>query len=140
MVASPNPAHVTRRIGAMRLTLKSDLEIELSRVFNAPKRLVFEAHARPEHVRQWWGRGGTTMTSCEMDFRPGGKWRYVIQKASGHAYAFRGEYREIVAPDRFVQTFEFEGMGVSRYCPARRASVRRNVESSDSTIPSASRT
>lgn len=110
MVASPNAAQVTRHIGAMTLTLKSDLEIELSRVFNAPKRLVFEAHARPEHVRQWWGRGGTTMTSCEMDFRPGGKWRYVIQKASGHAYAFRGEYREIVAPDRFVQTFEFEGM------------------------------
>jgi uncharacterized protein YndB with AHSA1/START domain len=49
------------------------------------------------------------MVSCEMDFRPGGRWRYVLRKPNGHEYAFRGEFREIVPPERIVWTFEFEG-------------------------------
>lgn len=99
-----------RRIGAMTLTLRSDLEIELSRVFNAPRRLVFEAYSKPEHVRRWWGLRGATLTTCDMDFRPGGAWRFVIREKDGNEYAFRGEYREVVPPERLVQTFEFEGM------------------------------
>jgi uncharacterized protein YndB with AHSA1/START domain len=50
------------------------------------------------------------MVTCEMDFRRGGAWRFVLREANGVEYAFRGEYREIVAPERVVQTFEFEGM------------------------------
>ena len=110
MSTSPESQVVTRRVGAMTVTVKSDLEIELSREFNAPRRLVFEAHSRPEHVQRWWGPRGSTMPTCEMDFRPGGRWRFVIRKAGGHEYGFRGEYREIAAPERIVQTFEFEGM------------------------------
>lgn len=110
MVTRSSASETSRQIGAMTLTLKSDLEIELTRVFNAPRRLVFEAHSKPEHVRQWWGRKGATLTTCDMDFRPGGRWRYVMRKANGKEYAFRGEYREIIPPERLVQTFEVEGM------------------------------
>lgn len=109
MVASDSTKSIRRQIGAMTLTLKSDLEIELTRVFDAPRRLVFEAHSKPEHLRRWWGRKDSTLTVCDMDFRPGGRWRYVMRKASGQEYAFRGEYLEIVPPERLVQTFEFEG-------------------------------
>jgi uncharacterized protein YndB with AHSA1/START domain len=99
----------------MTLTLKSDLEIELTRVFDAPRRLVFEAHSKPEHVRRWWGRKDSTLTVCDMDFRPGGRWRYVMRKPNGNEYAFRGEYLEIEPPERLVQTFEFEGApGIGR--------------------------
>jgi uncharacterized protein YndB with AHSA1/START domain len=102
----------------MTVTLKSDLEVEFSRVFDAPRRLVFEAHAKPEHVRRWWGPRGSTLTTCDIDFRPGGRWRFVVRKSGGQEYAFRGEYREIVPPERFVWTFEVEGMpgvGVETY-------------------------
>jgi uncharacterized protein YndB with AHSA1/START domain len=94
----------------MTVTLKSNLEVEFSRVFDAPRRHVFEAHAKPEHVRRWWGPHGSTMTACELDFRPGGKWRFVVRTVGGKQVAFFGEYREIVAPERFVWTFGFDGM------------------------------
>jgi uncharacterized protein YndB with AHSA1/START domain len=110
-VTTTSSAPVSRQIGAMTLTLKSDLEIELTRVFNAPRRLVFEAHSKAEHVRRWWGGGmGMTMVVCDMDFRPGGKWRYVLRKDSGEEYGFGGEYREIVPPEWFSWTFSFDGM------------------------------
>ena len=110
-VATSDSAHqTTRRVGKLTLTVKSELEVEITRVFDAPRRLVFEAHSKPEHMRRWWGPRGTTMVGCEMDFRPGGRYRFVLRKEKGQAYAFRGEYREIVPPERLVQTFEFEGL------------------------------
>jgi uncharacterized protein YndB with AHSA1/START domain len=110
VVTNDNPKQSSQRIGEMTMTVKSDLEVELTRVFDAPRRLVFEAHSKPEHMRRWWGPRDQTMISCDMDFRPGGKWRCVLRKDDGQEYAFRGEYLEIVAPERLVQTFEFEGM------------------------------
>ena len=109
MVTTNNPP-ISRQVGKMTLTLKSDLEIEFTRVFNAPRRLVFEAHSKPEHIRRWWGPRGTTLAVCEMDFRPGGKWRYVIRKENGREQGFGGEYRDIVPPERIVWTFGFDGM------------------------------
>jgi uncharacterized protein YndB with AHSA1/START domain len=94
----------------MTVTVKSDLEIEFSRVFNAPRHLVFEAHSKPEHVRRWWGPRDSTMTECELDFRPGGRWRFVVRTGRGKEVAFHGEFREIVAPERFVWSFGFDGM------------------------------
>jgi uncharacterized protein YndB with AHSA1/START domain len=91
----------------LTVTLPSDLEIKMVRVFEAPRALVFEAHAKCEHVKHWWGRGNPL--DCEMDFRPGGSYRFVEHAPDGQ-YAFRGKYREIQAPERIVQTFEFEGM------------------------------
>ena len=89
---------------AMTLTFPSDREID------APRRLVFEAHTKCEHIKHWWGPRGSTLSVCEMDFRPGGAWRFVEREGDGQDYAFRGVYREIVPPERIVQTFEFEGM------------------------------
>jgi uncharacterized protein YndB with AHSA1/START domain len=79
------------------------------RLFNAPRRLVFEAMTKPEHVKQWWGRlgEGYSVPVCEIDFRPGGAWRFVNRHPKGEA-AFRGEYREIEPPSRVVFTEIFE--------------------------------
>lgn len=92
----------------LTVTLPSDLEIKMVRVFDAPRALVFEAHSKCEHLKHWWGRGNPL--DCEVDFRPGGGYRLVEHAPDGGHYAFRGEYREISPPERIVQTFEFEGM------------------------------
>ncbi|HEX7746008.1 MAG TPA: SRPBCC family protein [Micromonosporaceae bacterium] len=89
-------------------TLPSDTEITLSRVFDAPRRLVWEAMTQPQHIKRWWGRGNDLEVT--LDFRPGGSYRYVEHAEDGTDYAFRGEIREIVPQERVVQTFEFEGM------------------------------
>ncbi len=94
----------------LTVTLHSDREVILEREFDAPRELVFDAFSKPEHVAHWWGQQGSTMPICEMDFRPGGAWRFVEQAADGNQYGFRGEYREIVRPDRIVWTFEYEGL------------------------------
>jgi uncharacterized protein YndB with AHSA1/START domain len=98
------------KTNAVTVTLPSDLEIRLTRAFDAPRRLVFEALTRPEHVRRWWGLRATTMTVCDIDFKPGGAWRYVLRGHDGREDGFRGVYREIVPPDRLVHTFVYEPM------------------------------
>jgi len=100
----------SRQISKMTLTVPSDREIVLTRTFDAPRRLVWEALTRPEHVPQWWGPRGTTMLVDKMDLRPGGAWRFVSRGPDGSEHGFRGEYREIVPPERIVQTFEWEGL------------------------------
>jgi uncharacterized protein YndB with AHSA1/START domain len=87
----------------------SDKEIVLTREFDAPRELVFEAHTSSEHMARWWGPRGYEVVSCEIDFRVGGKWRIVHRDEDGQEFGFRGEYREIVPPERIVWTFEFEG-------------------------------
>jgi uncharacterized protein YndB with AHSA1/START domain len=82
----------------------------MSRVFNAPRELVFKAHTDPKLIAQWWGQGSSTTIVDKMDVRPGGVWRFVQREADGTEYGFNGEFREIVPPERIVQTFEFEGM------------------------------
>jgi uncharacterized protein YndB with AHSA1/START domain len=94
---------------SFKVTTPSDQEIRMTRLFDAPRALVFEAMTRPEHVRQWWGRlgDGYSVPVCEIDFRVGGKWRFVNRHPQGEA-AFYGEYREIDAPGRVVFTEIFE--------------------------------
>jgi uncharacterized protein YndB with AHSA1/START domain len=91
-------------------TTPSDREIVLTRLFDAPRRLVFEAMSKPEHVRRWWGLldDRYSVPVCEIDFRPGGKWRFVGRGPEGDYPAFYGEYREIDAPGRVVFTEIFE--------------------------------
>lgn len=93
-----------------KVTTPSDVEIRMTRLFDAPRRLVFEAMTRPEHVRRWWGilDEGYSLPVCEIDFRVGGKWRFVGRTPEGDIPAFYGEYREIVPPERVVQTEFFE--------------------------------
>lgn len=94
----------------MTLSTPSDLEIVMTRTFDAPRDLVFEAHTSCEHMRNWWGPRKYEFASCEVDFREGGSWRIVHRGPDGDdEYGFRGEYREIVRPERIVWTFEYEG-------------------------------
>jgi uncharacterized protein YndB with AHSA1/START domain len=94
----------------LKVTTPSDREIVMTRVFDAPRDLVFEAHSSCEHLSNWWGPRKYEIIGCDVDFRPGGRWRVVHRGPDGEEYAFRGEYREIVPPERIVWTFEFEGM------------------------------
>ena len=84
-----------------KVTTPSDREITLTRLFDAPRDLVFEAMSKPEHVRRWWGAldDKHSMTVCEIDFRPGGKWRFVGRTPKGDIPAFYGEFRDIVPPE-----------------------------------------
>ena len=91
------------------VTTPGDQEIRMTRLFNAPRQLVFEVMTKPEHVKQWWGQlgEGYSVPVCEIDFRLGGAWRFVNRHPKGEA-AFHGEYREITPPDRVVFTEIFE--------------------------------
>ena len=90
-------------------TTPSDREIVLTRLFDAPRRLVFEAMTKPEHVKRWWGilDERHSVPVCEIDLRPGGKWRFVGRGPQGD-YGFHGVYREIVVPERVVFTEIFD--------------------------------
>jgi uncharacterized protein YndB with AHSA1/START domain len=90
---------------SFKVTTPSDDEIRLTRLFDAPRALVFDAMTKPEHVKQWWGRlgEGYSVPVCEIDLRPGGAWRFVNRHPKGEA-VFYGEYVEVVRPDRLVFT------------------------------------
>src|SRR5687767_12576744 len=94
---------------SFKVTTPSDREIRMTRLFDAPRQLVFDAMTRPEHVREWWGRlgEGYSVPVCEIDLRVGGKWRFVNRHPGGDA-AFHGEYLEIAPPGRVVFTEIFE--------------------------------
>jgi len=79
-------------------------DLVITRVFNAPRRLVFEAWTNAEHVSRWFAPRPLTMPRCEMDFRPGGVFRFVMRAPDGTEYPFEGAFREIVAPERIVFT------------------------------------
>jgi uncharacterized protein YndB with AHSA1/START domain len=91
-------------------TTPSEREIVMTRVFDAPRDLVFEAHSSCEHMSKWWGPRKYEVQSCEIDFRPGGTWRIAHIDPDGNEIAFFGEYLEIVRPERIVWTFGFDGM------------------------------
>ena len=94
----------------LKVTTPSDREILMTRVFDAPRDLVFEAHSSCEHMSHWWGPRRYEVAKCELDFRPGGSWRIVQRGSDGEEHGFRGEFREIVRPERIVWTFEWEGL------------------------------
>jgi uncharacterized protein YndB with AHSA1/START domain len=84
--------------------------VMMKRRFDAPRRLVFEAMTRPEHVKRWYGLHGTTVPVCEIDLRVGGAYRIVNRDPQGNEYGFKGVYREIDPPSRVVYTWIFEPM------------------------------
>jgi len=94
-------------MSTITVSTPSPTELVMSRTFDAPRHLVFAAHTEAEHLRHWWGRGNPL--EVEIDFRVGGKWRFV-ENAGGQQHAFRGEFREISAPEGFTWTFEYEPM------------------------------
>jgi len=73
-----------------------------TRVFDAPRQLVFSAFTDPKHLAQWWGPDGFTLTTNSHDFRPGGVWRFVMHGPDGRDYQNRVTYDEIVPPERIA--------------------------------------
>lgn len=104
MVVSPGANRET-----FQVSTPSDNEIVMTRLFNAPRLLVFEVMSRPEHIKRWWGNlgAGYSVPVCEIDFRVGGKWRFVNAYPGGEA-AFHGVYREIDPPGHIVFTEIYE--------------------------------
>jgi uncharacterized protein YndB with AHSA1/START domain len=93
------------KAGTTMITTPSDREVVMTRVFNAPRRLVWEAWTNPEHVPHWLlGPEGWTMPVCEIDLRPGGGWHFVWRKTDGTEMGMRGAYREVTPPERLVST------------------------------------
>ena len=97
-------------MGTLKLTTPSDREIAMTRVFDAPRQLVFDAHTKPDLVRQWLlGPPGWSMPVCEMDVRVGGTYRWLWRHdTNGTEMGMGGVYREIVAPERLVTTERFD--------------------------------
>ena len=97
------------RHGSAVVTLPSDREIRITRVFDAPPALVFQAWTTPEHVRRWWGFESSPLVVCDIDLRAGGQWRYVTREPDGTELGWHGTYIEIDPPGRLVSTEVFEG-------------------------------
>jgi uncharacterized protein YndB with AHSA1/START domain len=99
-----------KSVGALTVTTPSDREIVMERVFvDAPRSLVFEAFTQPDHLRNWFGPRDWTLAVCEIDLRPGGAYRFVMQGSDGTEMELSGEYREITPPDRLVSTESWGG-------------------------------
>jgi uncharacterized protein YndB with AHSA1/START domain len=97
------------RYGSAVVTLPSDREIRVTRVFDAPAALVFKAWTTPELVRRWWGWESSPLVVCDIDLRVGGAWRYVTRAEDGTQLGWHGTYLEIERPHRLISTEVFEG-------------------------------
>jgi uncharacterized protein YndB with AHSA1/START domain len=95
---------------ALQITPRGDKEIVMTRSFDAPRKLVFDAFTKPDLVKRWLlGPDGWSMPVCEIDLRVGGTYRYVWRRDSdGSSMGISGVYREIVAPERIVNTEKFD--------------------------------
>jgi len=93
------------KTGVTSYTTPTDREVVVTRVVDAPRRLVFAAWTDPKHIPHWLlGPEGWTMPVCELDLRPGGAWRYVWRKSDGSELSMSGLVREVTPPERLVTT------------------------------------
>jgi uncharacterized protein YndB with AHSA1/START domain len=97
-----------KNTGTLKVTTPTDQEIVLTRVFDAPRQMVFDAFTKPELLKRWFGPRGWSLVVCETDFRVGGSWRFVLRGPDGTEMGMRGVYREIVPPERTVHTESFD--------------------------------
>jgi uncharacterized protein YndB with AHSA1/START domain len=97
-----------KNTGTLQVTTPTAREIVLTRVFDAPRHLVFDAFTRPELLERWFGPRGWSLVVCDVDFRVGGTWRFVLRGPDGKDMGMRGVYREIAAPERSVHTESFD--------------------------------
>jgi uncharacterized protein YndB with AHSA1/START domain len=101
--------NTVKNVGALQVTTPSEREIVMTRVFDAPRSLVFDAWTKPELLKRWLGvRGGWTFPVCEVDLRVGGAYRFVWRGPDGTEMGMGGVYREIVRPERLVATEKFD--------------------------------
>jgi uncharacterized protein YndB with AHSA1/START domain len=96
--------------GTAKVTLPTDEQILITREFDAPRHLVYQALTTPELVKRWWNAKRGEVTVAEIDLRVGGRWRSVLVAEDGTEVAFHGEYREIVPNERIVSTEAYEGI------------------------------
>ncbi len=96
--------------GSAVVTLPADNQILITRDFDAPRHLVYQAWTTPELIRRWWSGDRGEVTSAEVDLRVGGGWRYVMVANGGFEVAFHGEFREIVPNERIVSTEIYEAV------------------------------
>lgn len=98
-----------KNVGKLQITTPSDREIAMTRAFDAPRKLVYDAWTRPELLKRWLGvRGGWTMAVCEIDLKVGGRYRYVWRGPTGNEMGMGGVYREVAPPERLVATEKFD--------------------------------
>jgi uncharacterized protein YndB with AHSA1/START domain len=98
-----------KNVEKLQVTTPSDREIAMTRVFDAPRSLVFDAFTKPELLKRWLGvRGGWTFAVCEVDLKVGGKYRYVWRGPKGQEMGMGGVFREIARPERVVCTEKFD--------------------------------
>ena len=92
-----------KNIGLVTITTPGDRQIVVTRIFDAPRPVVFEAWTKAEHVAQWWDPSGVPLAVCEIDLRPNGAFRWVNRAPDGgEGHSFTGNYREIAPPERLV--------------------------------------
>jgi len=97
-----------KNTGTLKVTTPSNREIVLTRVFDAPRRLVWDAFTKPELLKRWFGPRGFSLVVCEVDLRVGGGFRFVLRRPDGADFGMRGVYREIVPPERSVHMESFD--------------------------------
>jgi uncharacterized protein YndB with AHSA1/START domain len=85
--------------------VSTERELVITRIFDAPRPLVFKMWAEPEHIVHWWGPHGFTTISSQMDVRPGGAWIRRMRAPDGSEHRKHGVYREIAAPERLDFTY-----------------------------------
>ena len=97
-----------KNTGTLKVETRGDREIVMTRVFDAPRDLVFKALTTPALLKRWFGPHGWTLTECDVDLRVGGEWRFLSHGPDGRSMGMRGVYREIVRPERVVYTESFD--------------------------------
>jgi uncharacterized protein YndB with AHSA1/START domain len=105
------------RLGEQLSKLSGTSAFIISRVFDAPRELVWKAFTEPEHMKQWWGPKGFRVQAAKMDFRPGGSYHYCMRSPDGHDMWGKFAYREITPPERivFINSFSDEAGGATRH-------------------------
>lgn len=94
--------------GSLKVVTQGDREVLMTRVFDAPRELVFDALTKPELLKRWFGPHDWTLTECEVDLRVGGAWRFLSHGPEGRPMGMRGVYREIVPSERLQYTESFD--------------------------------
>ena len=97
-----------KNTGTLKVSLPTEREVVMTRVFDAPRRLVFDALTKPELLRRWFGPRGWSLVVCEADLKVGGAWRWVLRGPDGRDMGMRGVYQEIAPPERLVSTESFD--------------------------------
>ena len=97
-----------KNTGTLKVTTPTDREVVLTRVFDAPRQMVYDAFTKPELLTRWFGPRGWSLVVCEVDRRVGGGFRFVLRGPDGREMGMRGVYRELVPPERSVHLESFD--------------------------------